>query len=109
MVDQETELSGEPQWTLRTSRAALSYESISSDFDCSDSEGSSTLLPYHELITGMGLRWSGRRADFFDEFGQLAALATTDCRDTHTVLLTREDLVRRYLAQEDLVLCWVVT
>ena len=109
MVDKETELPGEPQWTLRTPPAALSYESRSSDFDCSESEGSSTLLPNHELIAGMGLRWSGKRAEFLDEFGKLAAFATIGYRDTHAVLLIREDLVRHYLAQEDLVLCWMVT
>ena len=109
LADTETAPTKEPEWTTYPPPAAVIYESRSSDFDCSENEGSSTLLPNHELIQGLGLRWSGRGAEFLDEFGQLAAFGTTDYGGSHAVLLIREDLVRRYLAQKDIVLCWAVT
>ena len=105
---EETMSPGEPKWSRYTPKAAVSYDSRSSAFDCSESEGSSTLLPHHELIARLGLQWSGKGAEFLDEFGQLAAFATSGRGNDHTALLIREDLVKRYMAQEDLVLCWTV-
>ena len=105
---EETMLPGEPKWSRYTPKAAVSYDSRSSDFDCSESEGSSTLLPHHELIARLGLRWSGKGAEFLDGFGQLAAFATSGRGSEHTALFIREDLVKRHMAQEDLVLCWTV-
>ena len=105
---EETMSPGEPKWSRYTPKAAVSYDSRSSDFDCSESEGRSTLLPHHELIARLGLRWSGKGAEFLDEFGKLAAFATSRRGSEHTTLLIREDLVKRHMAQEDLVLCWTV-
>ena len=105
---EETEFPGKPDWSRYTPKAALSYDSRVSDFDCSESEGSSTLLPHYELIARLGLRWSGKGAEFLDESGQLASFATSGRGNDHTALLIREDLVKRYMAQEGLVLCWTV-
>ena len=107
-VAEESMLPGEPKWSRYTPKAAVSYDTRSSDFDCSESEGSSTLLPHHELIASLGLRWSGKGAEFLDEFGQLAAFATSGPGSEYAALLIREDLVKRHMAQEDLVLCWTL-
>ena len=105
---EETEFPGKPDWSRYTPKAAVSYDSRVSDFDCSESEDSSTLLPHYELIARLGLRWSGKGAEFLDESGQLASFATSGRGNDHTALLIREDLVKRYMAQEGLVLCWTV-
>ena len=108
VADRERERPDDPEWDTHPPSAAVSYESKSSDFDCSENEGISTLLPNHELIQGLGLRWSGKGAEFLDEFGQLGAFGTTDYEGSRAVLLIREDLVRRYITQKNLTLCWAV-
>ena len=105
---EDTAFPGEPEWSGRTPAAAVSYESRSSDFDCSESEGSSTLVPHHELIAGLRLTWSGKGAEFLDENGQVAAFSAVGHGSAHTVLFIREDLVKCYVAQDDVVLCWTV-
>ena len=108
VIRRETRSDLEGDWSRFIEPATVTYNAGISGFDCSELEGNSTLLPHHELIARLGLRWSGKGAEFLDEFGQLAAFATSGRGNDHTPLIIREDLVKRYMAQEDLVLCWTV-
>ena len=108
IIRRETRSDLEGDWSRFIEPATVTYNIGISGFDCSELEGNSTLLPHHELIARLGLQWSGKGAEFLDEFGQLAAFATSGRGSEHTALLIREDLVKRYMAQEDLVLCWTV-
>ena len=84
------------------------YHAGTGSFDCSVDESYSLRLPHHELVDRLGLRWSGRGADYLDPQGQLAALDPTAHEDGPTALLLREDLLRDYLSQNDLALCWTI-
>ena len=87
---------------------AFQYHAETNSFDCSVEESYSLRLPHHELVHRLGLKWSGRGADYLDHQGQLAALDPTAHEDGPTALLLREDLLRDYLSQNDLALCWTI-
>ena len=102
------------EW-LKSERCPVALRPITSQyhvgtgsFDCSVDESYSLRLPHHELVNRLGLKWSGRGADYLDHQGQLAALDPTAHEDGPTALLLREDLLRDYLSQNDLALCWTI-
>ena len=87
---------------------AFEYLREARGFDCSIDETYTLHLPTSELVTGLGLRWSGNGADYLDAAGQLAAFDPT-ARDTGpSALLLREDLLREFLSREGLTICWAV-
>lgn len=88
---------------------AARYSSESGGTDCSLDESISLNLLRAELIGSLGLRWMGTGADFVDGNGQLAAFDPTLNTRGPSALLVREDLLRDFLAREQLSLCWVVT
>jgi hypothetical protein len=49
------------------------YFSDASGFDCSVEESFTLHLPISEVITGLGIRWSGLGADFIDDAGSVIA------------------------------------
>ena len=108
LTESEAEVTRESEWSRFIRPAAVSYDTGISSFDCSEKEISSASLPSHEFIAHLGLRWSGRGSEYLDGSGELAAFATTRQGETPTALLLREDLVKRYLADQDLALCWTV-
>lgn len=92
--------------TLRT--AACDYSKESQDFDCSVDDGYSLRLPTHDMIEQLGLKWTGRAADYIDPEGRPAAFDPTAHEEGPNALLLREDLLRRYLSDEGLALCWTI-
>ena len=87
---------------------AFQYHAEMNSFDCSVEESYSLRLPHHELVHRLGLKWSGRGSDYLDHQGQLGALDPTAHENGPTALLLREDLLREYLSQNDLALCWTI-
>lgn len=90
---------------LRT--VAFDYVSEAKGFDCSVDDSCTLRLPTSELVTGLGLRWSGRGAEYLHG-GQLAAFDPTAHAEGPSALLLREELLKGYLASEKLTICWVV-
>ena len=88
--------------------ATVSYTSESGVFDCSVDEHYTLHFPDPELLDVLGLRWSGRAADYIDESCQLGAFDPTAHEDGPTALLIREELMKQYLEEKGLALCWVV-
>jgi len=86
----------------------VDYRSKMDDFDCSADENFTLRLPASELVTGLGLQWSGSAADYLDPNGRLAVFDPTIHAEGPNALLFREDLMRAYLEQEDLVICWII-
>jgi hypothetical protein len=84
------------------------YSASGRGFDCSVDDAFQLRLPAHDLVTGLGIRWSGTGADFSDADGKLAAQDPTVGVDGPNALLLREDLLRDYLSREGLALCWTV-
>ena len=88
--------------------AFLKYFAEHNGFDCSTDESYTLHLPGHEFVESLGLRWSGKGADYQDCQCQLAAFDPTAHEDGPTALLLREDLLREYLSKNDLALCWTI-
>ena len=87
---------------------ASQYHAETGSFDCSVDESYSLRVPHYELVDRLGLRWSGRGADYLDQQGQLGVLDPTAHENGPTALLLREDLLREYLSQNNLALCWTI-
>jgi hypothetical protein len=106
---------GDDGWTqpnhgcpVKIRTVAFEYLREASGFDCSVDEGYTLRLPASELVTGLGIRWSGSGADFVDPARRVAAQDPTVHADGPSALLLREDLLREFLAREKLTICWAV-
>ncbi len=106
---------GDEGWTqpnhgcpVKVRAVAFEYLREAKDFDCSVDESYALRLPASELVTGLGLRWSGNGADYLDAAGRLSAFDPTAHADGPSALLLREDLLREFLAREHLTICWAV-
>lgn len=88
--------------------AASRYSSGCNGFDCSLEENESLKMPAIEIVKDLGLKWSGNRAEFLDPSGNLAALDPTEDPEDPVCLMIREDLMKDYLAREDLTICWII-
>lgn len=106
---------GDEGWTLpnqgcpvKVRAAAFEYVREARGFDCSVDERYKLRLPAIELLTGLGLRWSGSGVDYLDAAGRLAAFDPTAHADGPDALLLREDPLQDFLAREKLAICWAV-
>ncbi|MDE0260122.1 MAG: ATP-binding protein [Gammaproteobacteria bacterium] len=77
-------------------------------FDCSIDESYTLRLPDVDLVSGLGIRWSGRGADFVDDADRVAAQDPTVHSEGPSALLLREDVLGEFLASEKLTICWTV-
>ena len=77
-------------------------------FDCSVDESYTLRLPDHDIVKQLGLKWTRQGANFVDKDGRLAAFDPTAHEDGPTALLIREDLLKQYLSNEGLALCWTI-
>lgn len=93
---------------VRVRPVAFEYSRGSSGFDCSIDDNYTLRLPASDLVNARGLRWSANGADYLDATGQLAAFDPTAHADGPTALLIRKDLLRQFLARENLGICWAV-
>ena len=73
--------------------STVSYTSESGVFDCSVDEHYTLYLPHPELLDDLGLRWSGRAADYLDESCKLAAFDPAAHEDGPTALLISKELL----------------
>ncbi len=96
------------EWQRLALPTCQTYHAGISSFDCSADDGMSLSLPHHDFIGRLGLKWDGVGCAFVDEEGKLAAFDPTAHESGPTALLLRKDLVREYLADQGLALCWVI-
>ena len=87
---------------------SFSYSAEGSGFDCSIDDGFSLNLPTENFVKRLGLEWTGKGADFIDEQGEVVAFDPTAYEDGPSGLLIREEAMNRFLAENDLALCWTV-
>ena len=87
---------------------SFSYSAEGSGFDCSIDDGFSLNLPTENFVKRLGLEWTGKGADFIDEQGRVVAFDPTAYEDGPSALLIREEAMNRFLAENDLALCWTV-
>jgi hypothetical protein len=86
--------------------ATLEYVVEGSGFDCSLDEGFSLRLPASDLVEGMGLRWSGNLADYMDVRGDVVAFDPTAREAGPDAFLVRHEVLKSFLKQRDLAICW---
>ena len=80
--------------------STVSYTSESGVFDCSVDEHYMLHLPDSELLDDLGLRWSGRAADYLDESFKLSVFDPTAHEDGPTALLISKELLEQHLGRE---------
>ena len=88
--------------------ASLDYSANSGSYDCSIDDSFSLRLPCIELVSFLDLQWTGVGADFLDRDGQCAAFDPTAHANGPSALLLREDLLQKYLRNEEFVLVWTI-
>ncbi len=71
-------------------------------------DGYTLRLPTEELITKLGLRWTGCGADFTTSSGQLVAQDPTASAPGPSALLLRADALQDLQQRDQLTLCWAV-
>ena len=94
-----------PEWLLP---ASSRYIAEHGGFDCSIDDTFSVQVSQLDLITHLGLQWSGKGGDFQDKQGVLGAFDPTVHEDGPDAILIQEDSLRQYLKDRDLALCWTV-
>lgn len=87
---------------------ASKYLRESGGFDCSVDESYTLRLPVNEIVTSLGLKWSGNGADYLDAADQLIALDPTAHANGPQTLLLREDSLKEFLKREKLTICWTI-
>ena len=95
------------RWPVEVRPSTVTYSSESGVFDCSVDDNFTLHLPHPGLLDDLGLRWSGRFSDYFDESGELAVFDPTAHEDGPTALLIRKELLEQFLNERGLALCWV--
>lgn len=88
--------------------AALKYAHSANGYDHSSDDSYSLSLPAAEIVTGLGLKWSGFAADFLDSGGRLTTQDPTAHESGPTSLLIRLDALRAFLDRERLALFWII-
>ena len=98
----------ETNWPVSVLPVLIKYIGGGLSFDCSVDESYQMQLPYHDIVKQLGLKWSGLGSNFVDQEDRLAAFDPTEHEANRTALLIREDLLRQYLSDKGLALCWTV-
>jgi hypothetical protein len=104
---------GDDDWSqpedcpVRVRVSTIHYMREGVGFDCSVDDSLTLRMPCKELITGLGLRWSGIAADFVASNEIIAFDPTAHDRGASS-LLVREDALKEFLAREGLTMCWLV-
>ena len=88
--------------------ASLDCSCKPSGFDCSIEDSIVFRMPQYDFVEKLKLRWAGRNAEFVDECSEIAVFDPTADEDGPPAVLARDDLVRRYLRESDMALCWTV-
>ena len=88
--------------------ATVEYDGGAHDLDCSLRQSYTLRLPDHNLVEKLGLRWSGRGADFIDGSGELLAFDPTAHEVGPPGALIRQEVLEDYLTTQGLGLCWTI-
>ena len=104
---------------------SLEFPYVHGKFDCSASDSSKTMslgsyfymslprfelfVPHSDLIDELKLKWMGSNADFVDIEGKRAAFDPTANEKGPDSLMFRKDLMMRYLEDNKLTLCWLIS
>jgi len=85
----------------------VEYSSEGNGYDCSVDETVNAMLPAPNLISGMGLRWSGSDLTY-ERAGRPVIQDPSGRGDGPGVLLAARDPLSEFLAKEGLALAWTI-
>ena len=88
--------------------ATLHYSSTISGYDCSVEEPFALRLPARGFVDCLGLKWTGRGADFVDIKANLVAFDPAAHVEGPTSILIREDAFGHYLSVAGLAFFWTM-
>lgn len=93
---------------MKLLQVAVEYLKESNGFDCSVDDRFTLRLPAADLMMKLGLRWTGRGAEFENSLGQIVAQDPTAFAPGPSALLLRADVLHELQQRENLTLCWAV-
>lgn len=106
---------GEDGWTQPRHDCPVKVRTVTSEylreksgFDCSIEESYTLRLPVVDLVRGLGIRWSGRGADFVDGTDRVVAQDPRVHSEGPDCMLLRHDCLEEFLTREKLVMGWAV-
>jgi hypothetical protein len=79
-----------------------------SSYDCSVDREFSISMPSRWLANKMGLKITGRNADFRDSSGRIVAFDPSTRESGHSTLIILREALREFLAREKLALIWTL-
>ena len=85
------------------------FQAESGGFDASVEAGFHIGLSNSGMLAKLGLQWTGDAGDYHDDSGRLVAFDPTAHEEGPSSILMRDDLLRRYLDQEELAICWIIS
>ena len=85
------------------------YVAETGGYDGSLDESYIVRLPDAEMLKQLGADWSGQPGEFLDNSGFKAAFDPTTSENGPSSVLIREDLLRQYLEENNLAICWIVS
>lgn len=85
------------------------FQAESGGFDASVETGFHIGLSNSGMLAKLGLQWTGDAGAYHDDSGRLVAFDPTAYEEGPSSILIREDLLRRYLDQEELAICWIIS
>ena len=78
------------------------------EYPYGNNESEKLLVPHFDPIDKLKLGWFGHESQWLEPGSKRAVFDPTVSEDGPTALLFREDLMRRYLRENELTLCWIV-
>ena len=85
------------------------YVAETGGYDGSLDESYIVRLPDAEMLKQLGADWSGQPGEFLDDSGIKAVFDPTTSENGPNSVLIREDLLRKYLEENNLAICWIVS
>jgi hypothetical protein len=77
-------------------------------YDCSISDSIRLSLPSKAIVEGMGLRWSGKEAQFCGPEGDVIAFDPASSEPGPHALLIKQSALQVFLREQDLSLVWTI-
>ena len=106
---------GDDGWTQPAHNCPVKVRTVTCEYlreangvDCAIEDSYTLRLPVTELVSGLGMRWSGRGADFRDGGNRLVAHDPTAHSEGPSAMLLRDEPLGEFLAREKLAICWAV-
>ena len=94
---------------IRLLPTTAEFQAESGGFDTSVETGYQIGLPNSGLLKHLELYWSGFAGDYHDKSGRVVVFDPTATEEGPSSILMRGDVLRRFLEDSGLAICWIVS